>query len=32
MHAWKKRNDCFVKFDDNWVVTEINLRIEKRVY
>ena len=32
MHAWKKRNDCFVKFGDNWVVTEINLRIEKRVY
>jgi hypothetical protein len=32
MHAWKKRNDCYVKFGDNWVVTEINLRIEKKVY
>ena len=32
MHAWKKSDDCFVKFGDNWVVTEINLRIEKRVY
>jgi len=32
MHAWKKRNDCFVKFGDSWVVTEINLKTEKRVY
>ena len=32
MHAWKKRNDCFVKFDDDWTVDQINLRIEKRVY